>query len=891
MTIRNLQALLRPASVALIGASASRGSIGAIVLENIVQGGFPGKVYAVNPHGIDHAGVTGARSIEALPEAPDLAIVMTPAETVPGIIAELGKLGTKCAVVISAGVTSSNGLRQRMLDAAKPHLLRIVGPNCLGIAAPHASLNATFARTTARRGRLGLISQSGALVTAMLDWADSRGIGFSGIVSVGDMADVDIGDLVDLFAVDPATDAILLYVEAVSDAAKFLSAARAAALAKPVIAIKVGRSADGAKAAFSHTGALAGSYDVYRAAFERAGIVMVDTLTELFDAAQILCQRRRVRGERLGIVTNGGGAGILAVDALGASKARLATPAPETLTLLDKALPPGWSHGNPVDVLGDAGPERYHAAVGAMLRDKNVDAVLVLNCPTAAADPLEMATAVIEEVTAARTAHVDKPVLACWLGDANAGAVGSAMADAALPLYSVPDDAIRGFGYLLAARRAHDALTDAPVRTRDPVRDVGAARAIIVQARAEGRTLLGEVEAKTLLAAYGVSTVPTRLAPTVETVERACAGLNSPFAVKIVSPDLPHKSDVGGVALALPDPQAAAAAARDMAMRIAREHPDARIEGYAVEEMVIRPQAHEVFAGIATDPTFGPLVMVGAGGTGIEIIADRALTPAPIDDAQARALIDQTRISRLLAGYRNVPRADLDGLADVLNALSALAVDIPDVSELDINPLLVDAEGVVAIDARIRITAEPQATSRLAIRPVPMEWQGELRTRTGRTTYVRPVRPDDEPLLAEFFARVTPDDLRFRFLGGIATVGHDRLAMMTRVDYRRTISFLAFDEKREHVIATAMLATDPDRVRAEVALTTRSDMKGQGLSWALLEHVLRYAKAERITVVDAIEYADHEAALRMEREMGFSPVADPGDQTLCIMRRDLTKPV
>jgi acetyltransferase len=500
-----------------------------------------------------------------------------------------------------------------------------------------------------------------------------------------------------------------------------------------------------------------------------------------------------------------------------------------------------------------------------------------------------MAAAVVGEVVSARAAHIEKPVLACWLGDANAEAVGKYMAEAGLPLYATPDEAVRGFGYLLAARHAREALMDAPARTRDTVRDLAAAQEVIAQARAEGRTLLGEVEAKALLSAYGVPIVPTRLAPSVEAIEDACGLLKPPFAVKIVSPDIPHKSDVGGVALALPDRKAAAAAACEMELRVGREHPQARILGYAVEEMVARPGAREVFAGIATDPTFGPLVMVGAGGTGVEIIADRALTLAPIDDAQARALIDQTRIARLLAGYRNVPPADLDALAGVLDALSAIAVDLPDVVELDINPLLVDADGVVALDARIRITSEPQPASRLAIRPVPMQWAGELATRTGMKVHVRPVRSDDEPLLAEFFAKVTSEDLRFRFLGGVATVGHDRLAMMTRVDYRRTISFLAFEEGQAQVAATAMLACDPDRTRAEVALTTRSDMKGRGLSWALLEHVLRYAKAERIGSVEAVEYADHEAALRMEREMGFTAVPDPDDASLSVMRYDLSE--
>jgi acetyltransferase len=887
MTIRNLDAILHPRSVALIGASEKRASLGATVLDNVIAGGFKGEVYAVNPHKMDDGRAIWAPSIEALTEAPDLAIVMTPAGTIPDIIGALGARGTRAAVVLSAGVSGVDGLRAQMLEAARPHLLRIVGPNCLGVMAPHAGLNATFARTTARPGRLALISQSGALITAILDWADTRGIGFSGIISAGDMADVDIGDLVDLFAVDPATDAILLYVEGITDAPKFMSAARAAARNKPVIAIKAGRSPQAAKATLSHTGALAGAYDVYRTAFDRAGIVTVETLTELFDAAEILCGYRQSSGDRLAIVTNGGGAGILAVDALLDVQARLAGLSDTALSALNAALPPSWSHGNPVDVIGDATPARYRAAIGATLRDDGVDALLVMNCPTATTQPVETAEAIVDEVRAARKAGNAKPVLACWLGDANAAAVRQIMIRAGIPTYGTPDDAVRGFGYLLAAQRARVALIDAPSEHRDVAGERKAAVAIIDRVRADNRTLLTEIEAKALLNAYRVPTVPTRFAPSVEAVDDACGGFPPPYAVKIVSPDISHKSDVGGVALNLDDHKAAAEAAWAMKKRIAREHPDARLFGFAVEAMCARPHAHELIVGIATDPTFGPLLMVGAGGTAVEIVADKALALAPIDHSQAHAMIARTRISKLLAGYRNEPACDIEAVASVLDALSAMIVDLPDIVELDINPLLVDENGVMALDARIRITAEANPESRLVIRPAPMDWAGDLVTQAGFKFHVRPVRGDDEPLLAEFFAHVTPEDLRFRFLSGVVAVDHGQLATMIKVDYRRTITFLAFAEGSEAILATAMLAADPDRTRAEVALTTRADMKGKGISWALFEHVLRYARAERIATVEAIEYADHQAAIQMEREMGFVTHTDPDDPTVRIVRRTL----
>lgn len=888
MTIRNLSALLHPGSLALIGASSRPGTLGSVVLDNVLARGFAGSIHVVNPRRVEREGIAWVPAVKDLPFPPDLAVVMTPAEAVPAIIADLGAIGTRCAVVISAGITEANGLRQKMLDAAKPYLLRVVGPNCLGIIAPHVQLDATFARSPAKPGRMALISQSGALVTAILDWAQARGIGFSGVVSAGDMADVDLGDLIDLFALDATTDAILLYVEGVTDAAKFLSAARAAARLKPVIAIKAGRSPAAAAATLSHTGALAGSYDVYRAAFDRAGIVTVDTLTELFDAAEVITTCRAPRGDHLGIVTNGGGAGILAVDALGEARATLAPLSPATLRALGEHLPAGWSKGNPVDVIGDAGPDRYRTAVRRVLEDQAVDALLVMNCPTGKAEAIDIATAIADQVRLARAARIDKPVLACWLGDANARSVRDVMVAAHIPTYTTPDDAVRGLGYLLATQRARRALTDGPAATRDIEPDLSAAERIITTARAGKRTVLTEIESKALLDAFNIPTVATRFAAAVETVEEACGWLHPPFVVKIVSPDISHKSDVGGVALDLHDRKAAAAAACAMEMRISREHPEARIDGYAVEEMVARPHAHQLIVGIATDPTFGPLLMVGAGGTAVELIADKAIELAPIDDAQAHALIARTRIAKLLGGYRNEPAANTDAVAGVLGALSAMCVALPDILELDINPLLADAEGVIALDARVRISPEPVKESRLAIRAAPMQWSASLCTQQGMRIFVRPVRADDDVLLAEFFTHVSPEDLRYRFMSGIDKVGKDQLSAMTRVDYRRTISFLAFDEKRTTLLATAMLAADPDRTCAEVALATRADMKHHGVSWTLLDHVMRYAESEGIGTVVAVECADHEAALRMEREMGFVSVDDTSDQTVRVVGRALS---
>lgn len=857
-----------------------------LVLDNLLAGGFDGTVYVVNPHPVRRQGMTWVASLTDLPEAPELAVIMTPEPTVAAIIEQLGSRGTRCAVILTAGLDDPVAFRGAIMEAARRHDLRIVGPNCLGIIAPHARINATFARTPAQPGYLGLISQSGALITAVLDWAQTRGIGFSSIISAGDMADANLGDLIDLLAADPHTHAILLYVEGVTEAAGFMAAARAAALHKPIIAIKAGKSQLAAQATLSHTGAMIGSYDVYEAAFARVGILLVDNLTALFDAAEILCACEPVPGNQLAILTNGGGAGILAVDALAQTDGQLATLTIETIAALAEVTPAGSPRANPVDILGDADADRYAAAVRAILRDNGSDVVLAMNCPTARSDAKETALAICREVAAAAQDRIRKPVLACWLGDANSDMVRPVFAAAGIPVFSTPDDAVRAFGYLAQARRLRTSLTEAPAQSREVEANRVAARAIISDAQADGSTTLSEIKVKKLLEAYGIPVAPTRFAASAEAVEEACCWLSPPYAVKIVSRDLPHKSDVGGVALDLPDARAAVAAAKDMERLIRRDFPGARIQGFAVEDMIKVKDGREMIVGLSNDPTFGPIIMAGAGGVATELLNDKAIDLLPIDHAQARALIARTRMSRLLAEYRNVPAADVESAADVLDAVSAMAVDLPDLLELDINPLIVSAAGVIALDARARIAAEATTASRLILRAAPEGWASDLVTEQGVRFHVRPVRPDDEPAVAAFFDHVSPEDLRFRFMSGVCKVSRDQIVMMTRVDYVRSISFLAFGEG-SRLLAVAMLATDPDRTRAEIALTTRTDMKGKGISFTLFEHVLRYAKAEGIETVESIESADHDAALRMERELGFTTIADPDDPTVRIARKRL----
>lgn len=880
MSTRHLDSLFHPRSIAVIGGSDRAGSLGTHVLANLVDGGFEGLLFAVNPERVELDGVWWAHAIDALPEAPELAIVVTPAATVPGVCAELAGLGVKLAVILSSGLHDPF-LRAAMLEAAGPDL-RIIGPNCLGILMPHAKVNATFAPRSAVPGPLAFVSQSGALVTAMLDWASAKHVGFSAVISAGDMADVDLADLIDILAADHQTKAILLYIEGVGDAARFLSAARAAAAIKPVIAIKAGRSQAGAIAATSHSGALTGSYDVHAAAFARAGIVLVDSLTELFDAAQMLACYRPRTGRRLAVVSNGGGAGVLATDAQSAHGGVLATLAADTVEALDAALPSGWSRANPIDVVGDARPERFVAAADAALADPGVDALLVIHCPTAVATGTEIARTLISSLGARGST---KPVIACWMGSANADAVRASFAEAGIPLFDNLDDAVRGFGHLIRAAIGQELRLVAPARAQIAAADQTKARAVISGARLERRAMLTAREAKTILAAYGVPVPAGRLARTPAAVPQAAAGLPGPYALKLVSPQISHKSDVGGVRLDLANGKDAARAAEQMAARIRHDHPEASITGFEIEAMESFAGGVELLVGMSQDATFGPVIAFGAGGKAVEVVADRALGLPPLDGRLAKEMIGATRISRLLDGYRDVPAVDRAALVQVLEAFSQIAIDFPELAEIEINPLLARADGVIALDARARVQLEPCAP-RLAIRPVPVEWAAELTTRGGLKLHVRPVVPQDEAALADLFAHVSVEDLRYRFLTGLTHVGRERLVPMCQVDYARTINFLAF--AGDILVASAMLVSDPDHRRAELALAVHQDYKDKGVSWTLVQHVLRYAAAEKIETVESLESRDNRAALALEREAGFLAIPLESDPSEVLMRRDVT---
>ena len=876
MTIRNLDKLFNPKSVAVIGASRRPEAVGHLVLRNLLTSGFDGPVMAVNPKAESILSTIAYPDVAHLPMAPDLAVLTTPPQTVPNAIAELGAKGTKAAIVITAGFgeggAEGKALQAEMLAAAKPHTLRIIGPNCLGVMVPPVGLNAGFAHLNPKPGGLALIAQSGAIITSVIDWADARGIGFSNLVSMGGMADVDFGDMLDYLAHDPQTRAILLYVESVTNPRKFMSAARAASRLKPVIVIKTGRTAAAAKAASSHTGALAGSDAVYHAAFRRAGMIRVLSIDELFDAAETLTRLPKLKGDRLAILTNGGGIGVMATDALITEGGALAELQPQTIEALNACLPPTWSHANPIDIIGDADGARYTAALKAVLTDDQVDALLVLNCPTAISDSLEVAEAVADA-----TSNATVPVMTSWLGETSAEKARDHFAETGLATYGTPEQAISAFMHLSRHRRNQSLLMEVPGPAPQLSDDAkGRIHMIVSKVADAGRNWLTEVEAKEVLIAAGIETVPTRIAKDAEECVALATELGGPVALKIHSPDITHKTDAGGVKLGL-TADTIGAAAEAMTASVLAYNPDARLEGFTVQPMAHRPGAHELILGLATDSLFGPVILFGQGGTAVEIIKDQALSLLPLNDVLANDLIDRTQVSKLLAGYRGRPPVDRAAIVAALQRLSELAVAEPRIKELDINPLWADKDGVLALDARIRIDANPQ---HFAIRPYPEELEKTIEDRAGHEFLLRPIRPDDEPALERMIAGCSREDIRMRFFSALKELPKALAARLTQIDYDREMCFVAVREDGE-LVGSVRLLSDPNGEAAEYSVLVRSDLKGAGIGFRLMNEIIAYGRSIGLKQIFGEVRSDNEPMLKMTVELGFETKPEMDDPTIC----------
>jgi acetyltransferase len=852
----------------------------------------------VNPRYAEIDGVSAVGSLDKLPFVPELVVITAPATAVAGLIDEAGKRGAAGALIITAGLGHGAGsLADAAERAAQKYGMRLIGPNCLGIMMPGVTLNASFAAHMPCAGNLALISQSGAIAAGMVDWAAQRGVGFSGIVSIGDQLDVDIADLLDYFALDRKTRAILLYVEAIKDARKFMSAARAAARIKPVVVVKSGRMAQGAKAAATHTGALAGSDAVYDAAFRRAGILRVSDLRELFDCAETLGRVEQPSGKRLAILTNGGGIGVLAIDRLAELGGIPAAIAPAVREQLDAVLPSTWSRSNPVDIVGDADAARYSAALEALLADPGNHAILVMNVQTAIAPADEIAATVTDLVSKYREQRRGsaKPVLAVWVGADQK--IIDVLSGAGIPNYPTEDDAVRGFMHLVRHREVVEALAQVPPAMPsefDP--DTDGARKIVTAALADGLEWLDPVEIKRLLEAYPIPMVPTFAATDAEQAvvhASALLGQGSTVVLKIMSRDIVHKSDVGGVVLNLTSADAVRSATADILARATALRPEARISGVIVQAMVVRPKARELILGLADDPTFGTVVVFGRGGTAVEIINDKALALPPLDLQLARDLIERTGVSRLLRAYRDMPAVKEDSVAMVLVKLAQMAADIPEIRELDINPLLADEFGVLAVDARVAVgqVARKFAGSgpaNFAVRPYPSQWQRHIETRDGWRVFVRPIRPEDEPLIHDFLRHVTSQDLRLRFFAPMKEFSHEFIARLTQLDYARAMAFVAFDEATNELVGVVRIHSDSIYESGEYAILLRSDLKGRGLGWALMQLIIEYAKSEGLKRISGQVLQENSAMLNMCRELGFAVRSDATDHALCDVTLELS---
>jgi acetyltransferase len=880
-----LDAIFAPRSVAVVGATEKPGSVGRTILWNLVTNPFGGAVFPVNPNRPSVLGIKSYPSLAAVPDRVDLAVLVTPASTVPDLIGDCVAAGVGGAIVISAGFKEVGPegaeLERRALDRARRGDLRIIGPNCLGVMNPLTGLNATFAADMAKPGNIGFLSQSGALCTAVLDWSLRADVGFSAFVSVGSMLDVGWGDLIDYLGDDPRTQSIIVYMESIGEARSFLSAAREVALSKPIIVIKPGRTEAASRAAASHTGSLTGRDDVLDAAFLRCGVLRVDRIAELFSMAEVLAKQPRPRGPRLTIVTNAGGPGVLATDALIGGGGELAPLAPETAAALDAILPAHWSRGNPIDVLGDAAPERYARAVEVAAGDPNTDGLLVVLTPQAMTDPTRTA-----ELMKPYARSTGKPVLASWMGGPDVAAGEAILQKAGIPTFPYPDTAARAFDDMWRYSRALDGLYETPSLPTDEAveADRRAADALLRGVLDSGRTLLTEAESKRLLGLYRLPTVPTRVAGTVEEAVAAADAIGYPVVVKLHSETITHKTDVGGVQLDLPDADSVRGAYRAIEASVAERAGAGHFGGVTVQPM-IRLDGYELILGSSPDPQFGPVLLFGAGGQLVEIFKDRALGLPPLTTTLARRMMERTRIFAAFRGVRGRPPVDVDALAQLLVHFGQLVVELPRIAEIDINPLVAAPGRFVALDARVVLHPAGVADADLprpAIRPYPTQYVSTWRAADGTELLLRPIRPEDEPLMVRFHGGLSEQSIYFRYFQALKLtrrVSHERLRRICFPDYDREIVLVA--ERRDDtagersIVGVGRLSKLHRTDEAEFALLIHDAFQGRGLGTELLRRLLEIGRDERVGRVVGHVLPQNAAMLRLCHKLAFT--LQPGE--------------
>ena len=876
-----LDSIFSPKVIAVIGATENPGSVGRTVFQNLGRGGFDGVVYPVNPKRASVLCVKAFPSISAVPEKVDLAVICTPAKTVPGIIQDCVKAGVAGAIIISAGFKETGpegaALEQKILAEARRGGMRIVGPNCLGVMMTANGLNATFASTIARRGNVGFLSQSGALCTAVLDWSLNENVGFSAFVSIGSMLDVGWGDLIYYLGDDPNTKSIVIYMETIGDARAFLSAAREVALTKPIIVIKPGRTAGAAKAAASHTGSLTGSDDVLEAAFKRCGVLRVNNISDLFYMSEVLGRQPRPRGNRMTMITNAGGPGVLATDALLTSGGALAEVSAGTISELNKILPAAWSHNNPIDVLGDASAETYAKTLEISGRDPNSDGLLVILTPQAMTDP----TATAEKLKA--FGHIEgKPVLASWMGGADVAAGEKILNDAGIPTFPYPDTAARVFTSMWRYADSLRALYETPVPSADPD-DLASGRSkagkLIESVKNAGRTILTEAESKELLACYSIPTVVTKIATTEAQAAKLAVEIGFPTVLKLYSETITHKTDVGGVQLNLQNEAEVRQAFKAIKAACTEKAGAKHFQGVTVQKMIKLSEGYEIILGSSIDPQFGPVLLFGMGGQLVEVFKDKALALPPLNTTLARRMMETTRIYHALKGVRGRKPVDLAALEKIMVGFSQLVAEQPWIKEIDINPMFASADDLVALDARVILhdaKTEEDKLPRLAIRPYPTQYVSPWKLKDGTAITIRPIRPEDEPLLVKFHETLSEESVYHRYFNQIKLdqrIAHERLTRICFNDYDREIALVAERKNPKggavEIVGVGRLSKARGRNEAEFSLLINDQWQRHGLGTELLKRLVHIGRDEKLARITAIVLADNYGMQHVSKKVGF----------------------
>lgn len=893
MSQHHLNVLFAPKSIAVFGASDRTDSVGGVVFENLRTAGFTGPVIPINPKRDSVQGVPAFPSLDKVGQQVELAVICTPATTVPDIVDTCGKLGVQGAIILTAGFSEGGAegkaLEKRLLETAAGHGLRFIGPNCLGAMRPGIGFNATFNRGMAKPGKLALVSQSGALCTAILDWAQVNDVGFSSVISMGASADVDFGDILDFLVHDPETESILLYIEGIRHARSFMSALRAAARVKPVIVVKVGRHAAGMKAAQSHTGALVGGDDVFDAALKRAGVVRVQSVTQLFAVAKALSSRYRKCGNRLAIVTNAGGPGVIATDRAADLGLTFSTLSDETMATLDAGLPPTWSHSNPVDIIGDATAERYEHAIAACMKDEAVDGVLTILTPQAMTAPTEVA----QKVIALANNH-SKPLLACWMGEAQVNEARKLFSQARIPQYRSPELAVETFSFIADYYHNQQMLLQTPgPLSHHAEPDVEGARLLIEGVLSERRTVLSEMESKALLSAFRIPVARTMVAHSPNDALLIAEQMGFPVAMKIHSPDITHKSDSGGVRLNLGDAHSVRSAYHEIIERVKKSRPDAKIEGVSIEPMVMKPNGRELMIGIVSDPVFGPVITFGAGGTAVEVLADRAVALPPLNQHLVTNLIASTRVSKLLKAFRNMPPANMTELETILLRVSEMVCELPWIREMDINPLIVDENGALAADARIIVAQHPVTSDcydHMAICPYPTHFVSQWQLSDGTDVTLRPLRAEDADMLQAFVQCSMSEESRyFRFMETLRELSPAMLSRFTQLDYDREMALVATAEisGKETQLGVARYVINPDAESCEFAMAVADAWQGRGIGHKLMDGLMDVAREKGLSFMEGEVMANNKPMIDLATGLGFTVSPLTGDPSIRTLKKRL----